>query len=209
MSRCTIFTGGEIKELTFIDIAAVEKSFVICADSGYLYAEKVGINPDIVIGDYDSLGFVPDSTSDTFTFPREKDDTDLMLAVKEALTRGYCNIDIYGALGGRFDHTFGNIQALGYIAAHNGQGRIISETEEITLLNPGEYNVEKRDGYSLSLFAYSDEVENYCINGVKYPTFTTLNNCFPLGISNKILDSRAEISFTKGRLLMVQSKIDM
>lgn len=206
MSRCTIFTGGEMKDLSFVDIKSVEKSFVICADSGYLYAQKLGLKPDVVIGDYDSLGFEPNCNSDIFTFPSEKDDTDLMLAVKEALKRGYSNIDIYGALGGRFDHTMGNIQALGYIAEHKGQGRIISENEQITLLIPGKHTVFEKKGYSLSLFAYSDEVENYCINGVKYPTLTTLSNCFPLGISNKILDDKAEISFTKGLLLVIQSK---
>lgn len=207
MNKCTVFTGGEMKDLSFVDIESVKKTFVICADSGYLYAEKLGVKPDVVIGDYDSLGFAPDLKNDVFTFPIEKDDTDLMLAIKHALKLGYKDIDIYGALGGRFDHTFGNIQALGYISSMNANARILSENEEISLLNPGKYVVSERDGYSLSLFAYSDVVKNYCINGVKYPADTTLTNCFPLGISNKILEEKAEISFTEGRLLMVQSKI--
>ena len=71
MSRCTIFTGGEMKDLSFVDIKSVEKSFVICADSGYLYAQKLGLKPDVVIGDYDSLGFEPNCNSDIFTFPWE------------------------------------------------------------------------------------------------------------------------------------------
>ena len=207
MGRCTIFTGGIIEDLSFVDRESVEDSFVICADSGYLYAKKLGIKPDLVIGDYDSLGFTPDEES-IFTFPVEKDDTDLMLAVKEALKRGHETIDIYGALGGRFDHTFGNVQALGYIAEHSAKGRILSENEQIELLNPGEYTLLKREGYSLSLFAYSDRVENLCISGVKYPANTTLTNAFPLGVSNMITEDKAIMSFTKGRLLVVQSKID-
>ena len=204
---CTIFTGGEIDDLSFIDVGKVKGSFIVCADSGYRYAKELGIKPDVVIGDYDSLGFIPDSNSEIFTFPKEKDDTDLMLAVKEALNRGYKYIDIYGALGGRFDHSFGNIQSLAYISNKGGIGRIITDREIITILNPSEFEVEYREGYSLSLFAYSDVVENYCIDGVKYETKSDLLNFFPLGISNEILGEKATISFTKGRLLMIMSKL--
>lgn len=204
---CTIFTGGEIDDLSFIDVQRVKKSFVICADSGYSYAKELGIKPDVVIGDYDSLGFIPDSNSEIFTFPKEKDDTDLMLAIKEALNRGYKYIDIYGALGGRFDHTFGNIQSLAYISNKGGVGRIITDREVISILNPCEFTVEYREGFSLSLFAYSDVVENYCVNGTKYETKTNILNTFPLGISNEILGEKATISFTKGRLLMIMSKL--
>ena len=185
----------------------MKNTFIICADSGYKYAKDLEIKPDVVIGDYDSLGFTPNENSEIFTFPKEKDDTDLMLAVREALKRGYKNIDIYGALGGRFDHTIGNIQALAYISSKGGIGRIITDREEITILNAGEYNIQKRDGFSLSLFAYTDVVENYCINGVKYEILTNLVNTFPLGISNEILGDKAELSFTNGRLLIIQSKL--
>ena len=204
---CTIFTGGEIEDLSFIDVQKVNGTFIICADSGYSYAKKLGLNPDVVIGDYDSLGFIPDLNNEVFTFPKEKDDTDLMLAIKEALNRGYQNIEIYGALGGRFDHTFGNIQALAYICSEGGKGRIITEREEMTILDPCECTIKNKEGYSLSLFAYSDVVENYCINGVKYETKTNLLNSFPLGISNEILGDKATLSFTKGQLLIIRSKL--
>lgn len=207
MDKCTVFTGGEIIDLTFIDAKAVSETFVVCADSGYVYANKLGITPDVVIGDYDSLGFIPDTDSEIFTFPAEKDDTDLMLAIKEAMKRGYKDFDIYGALGGRFDHTFSNIQALAYISVHGGVGRIISEHEEIVLLVPGSYTFAKKDGYSLSLFSYTDVVEELDISGVKYSARTDLVNSFPLGISNVIIDEHAKISFTGGRLLVVQSEI--
>lgn len=204
---CTIFSGGEIDDLSFIDVQSIKDTFIICADSGYTYANKLEIKPDVVVGDYDSLGFIPDEENEIFTFPKEKDDTDLMLAIKEALKRGYKNINIYGALGGRFDHTFGNIQSLAYISSKGGTGKIITDREEISILNAGEYSIEKREGFSLSLFAFSDVVENYCINGVKYETKTNLVNFFPLGISNEITGNKAEMSFTKGMLLMIQSKL--
>lgn len=209
MGKCSIFTGGVIKDLSFINVNSVKNTFVICADSGYLYAKELKIEPDLLIGDYDSLGYVPEEVKNTISFPSEKDDTDLMLAVREALKHGYDSIDIYGALGGRFDHTFSNIQTLGFIALHNVKARILSDSEEISLLNPGKYTFDQRADFSLSLFAYSDIVEGLCIKGAKYPADKiTLTSSFPLGMSNCIIEKTAEISFEKGRLLAIQSKIN-
>lgn len=207
MDKCTIFTGGVIEDMSFIDVNSVKNSLVICADSGYLHAKKLGIRPAVVIGDYDSLGFIPDEKS-VLTYPVEKDDTDIMLAIKEALKCGYKAIDIYGALGGRFDHTMGNVQALAYVAEQKGHGRILSGTEQIEMFNPGEHKLLKKPGWSLSLFAYSDKVKNLSISGVKYPINTIFINTFPLGVSNIITNNEATISFSEGMLLVVQSKIN-
>ena len=208
MKKCTIFTGGEMNDLSIVDVKAVRNTFVICADSGYLYAKRLSITPDLLIGDYDSLGFKPEIDGELITFPVEKDDTDLMLAVKEALRRGYDDVDIYGALGGRLDHTFSNIQSLGYLCKKGAVGRMISENEELTVLEAGEYVIPKREGFSLSLFAYSDNVKGLCISGTKYTAENALlENTFPLGMSNEIVDEQAKISFTSGRLLVIQSKM--
>ncbi len=208
MADCSIFTGGKISDLSFIKTEKVKRTYIICADSGYNYAQNLGLNPDLILGDYDSLGFVPKVGCDVLSYPIEKDDTDLMLAVKEALSLGYKSIDIYGALGGRIDHTLGNIQALGYIAEHNGEGRILSDNDEIRLLNSGTYSIEKRSGFSLSLLAYSDKVCGLSINGVKYTAENVdISNTFPLGISNTITEKRAEISFNSGRLMVIQSRL--
>ncbi|MDE6150358.1 MAG: thiamine diphosphokinase [Ruminococcus sp.] len=209
MRKCVIFTGGEIdKDFSFIDINEVKKSFVICADSGYIYAKKAGIEPDIIIGDYDSLGFIPENINEKFIFPKEKDDTDLMLAVKKALNRGYKQIDIYGAFGGRFDHMFSNVQALSFIAENRAVGNLISECERVTLLNPGDYEFKYKDNYSLSLFSYTDDVNGLTLKGTKYITDNiTLSNHFPLGVSNIIIQENASISFKSGKLLVVQSKM--
>lgn len=209
MNRCVIFTGGKIDDdFSFIEKNNLKESFIICADSGYNYAEKLNIIPDIIVGDYDSLGFIPENIKEKLVFPVEKDDTDLMLAIKEAIKRGYKEIDIYGGFGGRFDHLFGNIQALAFIADHDAEGRLISEHEEVMILNPGKYRFKRRDNYSLSLFAYSDIVSGLSISGAKYTLCNAvLTSSFPLGASNIIVDEFAEISIKSGRLLAVQSKM--
>lgn len=106
MNDCVIFTGGELDSPERLDKSIWKNAFVIAADSGYRYAEMLGIIPDLAMGDYDSLGYVPKNCGEVMTFPKEKDDSDLMLAIREALKRGYKNITVIGALGGRFDHTF-------------------------------------------------------------------------------------------------------
>lgn len=209
MIKSVIFTGGQMdSDSSFIDSDEIKDSFVICADSGYLYAQKISVKPDIIIGDYDSLGFIPEDINERFVYPQEKDDTDLMLAVKEALNRGFKQIDIYGAFGGRFDHLYSNVQALAFIAEKQAVGSLISEFEVVTLLNPGKYEFKYKEGFSFSLFSFSNEVKGLTINGVKYITDNiTLSNYFPLGISNIIIKEKADISFESGKLLVVQSKM--
>ncbi len=206
MERCIIFTGGRPEP--FIPGGLnVKDSFVIAADKGYKYCKKLGIDPDLTIGDYDSLGFVPDEC-EHIKYPKEKDDTDLMLAAREAINRGFTDITILCALGGRMDHVFANIQTLAFIRSEGAWGRILGAYEELILLTPGNYSFKKRDGYSLSLFAYSDIVEGLTIRGVKYPTTEIqLSNLFPLGASNEIISDTAEISFDKGLLLVIRSKL--
>ncbi len=208
MNRCIIFTGGELKDYQLISKKIFEKAYIIAADSGYNHAINLDVQPDLVVGDYDSLGFVPDKSKEVLTFPKEKDDSDLMLAVREALKRGYKEIIIIGALGGRFDHTIANLQTLGFISNHGAVGKIVSATEEITLLEAGEYKVKKDETRSLSLLAYSEKVEGVTLKGVKYPLEKALiTNSFPIGLSNVIVDDYAEISFEKGQLLMICSKL--
>ena len=112
-------------------------------------------------------------------------------------------------MGGRFDHTFANVQVLAFINSAGARGRILSCGEEIMLAGAGEYSVARREGYSLSLFAYTPQVRGLTLRGVKY----TLENGeisanFPIGISNEITAERAEISFTEGLLLIVQSRLE-
>ncbi|MCR5123101.1 MAG: thiamine diphosphokinase, partial [Ruminococcus sp.] len=184
-----------------------EGALIIAADSGYKNCAALGCVPDIVLGDFDSLGNIPEDTVHR-VYPKEKDDTDLMLAAKEALSRGCDEIVILGALGGRFDHTFANIQALGFIAEHGADGMVASVDEDIMMVFPGINLFRRDDGRSFSLFAFSDEVKGLTIEGVKYPLKNAcITNRFPIGISNEITADHAVVSFTEGLLLVVMSKL--
>ena len=206
MSRCVIFGGGDPVSAETVRNELTGGEFFIAADSGWLLMEKLGIIPDLVIGDFDSAP-EPELPA-KLLFPVEKDDTDLMLAIKEGLSRGCTDFVIFGATGGRLDHTIAAIQSLAFLLDNSASGVIVSDTERIEVLDPGRYFFPERDGYTLSLFAYSGCVSGLGLKGVKYNgEDLVLNSGFPLGVSNSITDHKAEVSFTSGRLLTICSRL--
>lgn len=207
IDTCVIFAGGDPVRPETIDRSIIEKAYVICADKGFALAESLGLKADIVLGDFDSLNYTPTGDK-VMCFPPEKDDTDLMLAVNKALEMGAENIVIYGACGGRIDHMIGNIACLALIAEKGANGTIIGDNDIISLYMPCEFSVAYKEGFSLSLFAYSREVKGLAISGAKYCVQDcTLTDSVTLGVSNEITSREAKISFTEGRLLVIQSRL--
>lgn len=206
--RCVIFAGGEPVRAENVDLDRVKASYVICADRGFKLANELSVHTDMVLGDFDSLGYVPDSEN-LRQFPVEKDDTDLMLAVKEALEMGFTEFDIYGACGGRLDHMVGNIQCLKLLLDNGAWGQMISDNEYIALYGPGEYRINKIEDFSLSLFAYSPKVKGLTIRSTKY-TAENAELCYnsTLGVSNEFEKDYAEIGFTEGTLMVICSRLD-
>ena len=206
--KCVIFAGGEIKNISSINTDEISGSFVICADSGYKYAEKLGIIPDIITGDFDSYtGQLPKNTEIYRSIP-EKDDTDTMLAVKIAISRGFNEIDLYGALGKRFDHTFANIQTLLYAYENGCTMRIIDSDNEIAIQGKGGKYYTKRDGWYFSIFSLTDTTVIGEYSGVKYPLENyVLKSSFPIGVSNEITADNAFLRIDSGIVLVVRSEM--
>lgn len=205
--RFVIFAGGEPVSREALDMDFISSAVVIGADRGYELAEGLGVVPDIILGDFDSAAKRPDGDKVT-AFPVDKDDTDLMLAVKKALDLGARAIQIYGAMGGRLDHLLGNLSCA-CLAVRNGCGcEIISDNDIYTLLSPGEHRIKAIDGFSLSLIAYSERVEGLTVSGTKYlAENVTLTSFSTLGISNVITDGFAQVSFKSGLLAAVRSRL--
>lgn len=205
-SICVIFAGGPEQGLPCEPLP--ESAYILCADSGLHLAERMQRTPDLVLGDFDSLGAVPEALPH-MTVPVEKDDTDTMLAVRVALERGFRDIRIYGAFGGRLDHTLANLQTLEYIRQHGANGFLCGVSDSIRMLCGGEaLQLNRRDGWTLSVFAWSEICTDVCISGVHYPLANgVLTRSFPLGVSNQITAEQAEISCGSGMLLVMQSKL--
>lgn len=201
MKSCWIFGGAPFNG----SVEIPDNAYIIAADSGYNTVKRLGFTPNLTLGDFDSLGKKPEC-GEIMTVAAEKDDTDTMLAVKTALEKGYKNISIVGAIGGRLDHTFANIQTLAYILRHGGFGRLMGENDKVELLNAGEYSYDRMEGMYLSLFSYG-EAAVITSRGTKYDlTEHTLDNTFPLGVSNEITLDKCGISVHKGQLLVIFSK---
>ena len=205
MSRCVILTAylmGNAAEL----LSNQPFDYLICADGGYHYAEQAGIEPDLIIGDFDSAEYPADKGKNVISVPIEKDDTDTMLCVKKALELGYKDLVILGGIGGRLDHTYANIQTLAYAAGRGARAALRDSFNEVHVLLPGTYTFPQFDG-KLSLFAYSEEVSGLSIHGVHYPLENAcIDQFFPIGTSNEITDPFAEVSFSEGILLMILSR---
>jgi thiamine pyrophosphokinase len=162
----------------------------------------MGLIPDAVLGDFDSLGFVPENAN---IFPVEKDDTDAMLAVKLGLREGCDRFLLYGSLDGpRLDHTIANIQTLSYLANRGKVGYLVGKDQIVTLLEKGRLEFSREAKGYLSVFASKGVAEGVTLRGLKYPLEgAQLTSGFPLGVSNQFIGQAASVSVTEGRLLVL------
>lgn len=201
MSVCRIVGAGECRKLKF---KKKPDELIIAADGGCVYLENENITPDIIIGDFDSLGFVPNG-GDVIKLNPVKDITDMDAAVKEGLKRGYTEFHLYGACGGRFDHTLANIQLTASLSQQNCKAYIHAENI-ITAVCNGEICFDAEyEGY-ISVFSYSDKCTGVTIEGLKYTLDNAeLTNTFPLGVSNEFTGTNSRIRVENGTLIIVYS----
>lgn len=197
MKSCAIFGAGD-----FDGYVLPGAQFVIAADGGLAYTEKYAIQPDLILGDFDSLGYVPE---DARVFPVEKDDTDAMLAVKAALERGFDEILLYGCLGGeRLDHSIAALQTLAYIAEQGAAGWLIGSDNIVTVVKNGELRFPAGCSGILSVFCQGGDAEGVTIRGAGYEARdVTLTASFPLGVSNHFIGQETAVSVKSGSLLVL------
>lgn len=205
MKRCVIFGGADIESYDFLDLR--DEDYIICADSGYRHALKLSKEPDVVLGDMDSFNGKPDQHIEFYKFNSEKDETDLEIALSLASERGFNKILITGALGGRFDHTIGNICLLKKCADMKLDAVIKDSRTEVRLLNKSfEFNSEKNVYYSV--FPFFEEAVISLI-GFKYKlSGKLLKPGDVLGISNEAVRDKCTVSLERGSVLFVKSLKD-
>ena len=196
MRHCVIFCAAGFDGLLE---PLPEGALTIAADGGLRHTEALGIDPDVILGDFDSLGYVPRGSH---VFPVEKDDTDAMLAVRLGLERGCDFFLFYGALDGpRLDHTIANFQTLGYLASHGARGVLIGRDYIATVLQGETITFPAGAEGIISLFCLGASAE-VSIRGLHYPLdHGTLTADFPLGVSNHFTGSEARITAHRGQVL--------
>ena len=205
---CYIFGAGEYDDINF-EFANGKNGFIIAADGGYKWLESKGIKPGLLVGDMDSLEVVTEEI-ETVKMEPEKDDTDMAIAISEGLKRGYDCFYIFGGLGGRLDHTIGNIQQIIRLSRMGIQAFLISQRFSATAIHNGEAVFPH--GYTgyLSVFAYGGMATGVCEEGLKYLLDdASLYDDVPLGVSNEFTGSGARVSVESGTLLIIwQQNLD-
>lgn len=203
MGTCAIISGGDYAPIKNIENA----DFVIACDKGISYAQKEGITPDFLVGDFDSFsGDLPGGIP-VLRLPCEKDETDTMAAVKYAVEKGFEKILLFCALGARLDHLLGNLQTAAYAAKNGVTVKITDSDNEICVFSGKKLVFPKKEGFSISVISLSDKCENVNLSGGKYELENAiLTNATTLGISNEWAGD-ITVSAEKGVLAVVMSRM--
>lgn len=203
MNKAVIISAGSITDYAYTKSFIGEDDFVICADGGLYHAERMGVTPNLTVGDFDS--YKGPVTGEVRRFNPEKDYTDTHIAVTEALKRGYGEIMLLGATGTRLDHTLSNIGLLEYITLEGAVGFIINETNKITVINKST-TIKPEEGWHLSLIPIG-EVKGVTLKGLKYSLDDyDLKFAESLAVSNEFTDKDAVIEIKEGSLIVIKSK---
>ena len=202
MKTCIIFCAAEFDKLA---APIGNEDYVLAADGGLRHLEKLNIVPNGIIGDFDSLGFVPEGAE---VFPVEKDDTDAMLAAKKGLELGFRKFLFYGSLDGpRLDHTVANFQTLQYLADRGAVGYLVGNSHMVTVLKEGTITFPAREEGILSVFCMGADAQGVTISGAQYELENgTLTAGFPLGVSNHFVGNEVTVSVEKGSLLLLWNR---
>lgn len=216
LKRAVIFANGEMKDKDIVRESIHPGDFIIAADGGHRHLKALGLRPDLVIGDLDSL---PKNDYRSLVhvgaaiqqYPREKDETDLELSLREAVIRGFSRILIVAALGGRLDQTQGNLSLLAAPFLRQSDVTLEDGKDQIWLLTTQRYpkglKINGNVGDLVSLIAQNTKVNGIKTSGLKYP----LNNedlqpYETRGISNVLIGKKAQIKFKAGNLLVIHTR---
>ncbi len=197
MGKCLIFCAAEFEGLV---LPVEDGDYLLAADGGLRHLEQLNLTPHGILGDFDSLGYVPTGAQ---VFPVEKDDTDAMLAARKGLQLGYEEFLFYGALDGpRLDHTVANFQTLQFLADRGARGYLIGNDWIVTVIRNETLLFPAEAEGTVSLFCLGADAEGITLENLYYPLENgTLTSGFPLGVSNHFTGKAARITVGKGNVL--------
>lgn len=213
--KVLIISGGSISDDFAKEwIGQYQPDFTIVADSGMEFMRRVSLMPDMIIGDFDSV------KADTLAFFKGqqgitwkelnpvKDDTDTEFAIRQAISLGAKEITVLGATGTRLDHVLGNVALLGIGLQERIAIQLVDANNRIRMINKSFCLMkEEQFGNFVSLLPYFGEVKGVTLKGFKYPLENyTMGTFSSLGISNEIVEEKAEILFEEGILLVIEAR---
>jgi len=207
MREKTCYIFGAM-ELDCPIIKPCKGDLIIAADKGYETLKRIGISPDLAVGDFDSLNMIPEDVK-VLRHPIEKDDTDTALAVEAGIGRGYRRFMIYGCTGGRPDHTYANMQMLSSMAKRGLKAYLFGSGYTVFALKDGKVTFSERKCGTVSVFSITDRSVGVWEKGLKYTLDDdVLTNDTPLGVSNEFIGEKSEIGVKNGILLIMCEGVD-
>lgn len=206
MSRCIIVGGADINNYNYIRESLQSDDYVIFCDSGLKHLASLQVKPSLIVGDFDSHEN-PHLDTETIVLPCEKDDTDTVYAMKEAIKRGFDTFLLIGVVGGRLDHTLGNISMLLYLDSHGCKGTIIDDYSEMELISSEPAYIEDKYEF-FSLLNITGCAKGITIQNAKYPLNDGEITCeYQYGVSNEVLPGKtAIVSVREGKLLLIKDR---
>lgn len=204
MRRCVIVGGADIHRYSIIrEMLHADDYFVFC-DSGLKHLKGLQVFPDLIVGDFDSCEN-PQLTTETIVLPREKDDTDTVFGVKEALKRGFEEFLLIGVIGGRLDHTLGNVSILLFLDSLGKKACILDDYSEMEMVSETPAVISSRYAF-FSLLNITGCARGITVKGAKYPLQDgEITSEYQYGISNEVLPGQeATVSVKYGKLLLIK-----
>lgn len=179
-------------------------NYVIAVDAGLKHLESIGRTPDMALGDFDSLGYVPEGMR-VARFSANKSKSDMDLALERARNMRYDEIFIYGALGGRLDHTLANLHLFAKYSEKGAIVNAIGVNEAATYVTgPDTYEMPAQESGTISVFSMSDEATGVFERGLAYELDdATLTNRSSLGLSNEFIGEPVLIGVESGTIVVI------
>ena len=201
--RAVVIAGGEIISYERVRSFLKPEDYYIFCDSGLFHKEGLNVEPDLIIGDFDSHEKV-DTGSEIITLPEMKDDTDSLSGVKLALKRGFKDFLLLGMTGRRTDHTLCNLYLLSCIKSHHGRALIVDDWSEMEVVEKEEVFISDSYAY-FSLIAWKGKCEGVNIENALYPlSSAVIEPEYQYGISNEPLKGGSRVWVEKGSLLLIK-----
>lgn len=202
--RCVIIGGADIQNYERLRAQLEPGDYCIYCDSGLKHREALGVQPSLIVGDFDSHEN-PHVDVETIVLPTVKDDTDTVYAVKEGLRRGFSDFLLLGVVGGRLDHTLGNVSILYYLDQQGKRGRILDDFSEMELVSAQPVSIPDRCSF-FSLLNLSGCAKGVTIEHAKYCLRDAEIPCeYQYGVSNEVLPGEtATVSVREGKLLLIR-----
>ncbi|MCL6591818.1 MAG: thiamine diphosphokinase [Firmicutes bacterium] len=208
MKQAIIVGGGPVSLRQLKEELQTRPDLIVAADHGAEYLLDLGIFPDILIGDLDSLSppaleRIQQHGILTKIYPAQKDQTDLELALDQTIDSGMGRINILGGLGDRLDHTFGNTGLLIKALKHGIEAHLLDRSHDLTVIGR-RISLQKRDGWAVSLVPLSETVKGVTTSGLAYPlNHEDLQIDATRGLHNEFAASEATVEIEAGFLLVI------